>query len=284
MQTVRELLTRTFPPEPYLIDEGIMRLNSVLVIGGAPKAYKSFLQNSLILALVTGTPLFGAHRKRHGREELAFVTAKPCRVLLLEQELGDYDLRERIIPMLRSLPPDQAQLLQSNLYTHSMDHTLQLDKADGMQKIDNMVAQVRPDVLVLDPLIEFHTSNENDTQSMHLVMRNLDKLRERYQLSISMSHHTGKPNENSSRSGPDLLRGNSVIYGKGDTFLMSTVRSRAAGLLNIEAVIRRGKPISPFYVNIDWTDLRAKFNCWHTRETAKQMSKLVTEDTEETEQ
>lgn len=281
MQTVRELLTCTFPPEPYLIDEGIMRLNSIMVIGGAPKAYKSFLQNSLILALVTGTPLFGAHRKSHGREERAFVTSRPCRVLMLEQELGNYDLRERLIPMIRSLPHDQAKLFGENLYTHSMDHTLQLDTEDGMKRIDALVAEARPDVLVLDPLIEFHTSDENSTQAMACVLRNLDLLRQKYNLCLSISHHTGKPNDNSSRSGPDLLRGNSVIYGKGDAFFMASVRNRAAGIVKIEPVIRRGKPIAPFYVAIDWADLRAKFHCWHTKETAKQMNKLVVEDSDE---
>lgn len=282
MQSMRELLAKSFPQQPYLIGEGLLNERSLMFIGAPPKSYKSFLLNTMCINLATGTPLFSATRKNHGRDVIAFPIKRPTRVLLLEQEIGDYDLKERIEPVIRSLSPDERELALSNIYTQSCDFNLRLDTKEGMEQIETLVSQAKPEVVCFDPFFEFHSADENAAHAMSLVLRNLSILRQRFGVSLIITHHTGKPREANDRSGPDLLRGSSAIYGKGDAYLMMEVRNAPAGIIRIVPTIRRGRPIRAFYIMLDWSDLRAKFYRWSSRKTDKEILTIKgTEDGEE---
>lgn len=252
-----------------LISEGILKNNAIGILGGPPKSYKSFITQSLAVDLAIGSSsLFLASRKNHGRDQIAFSITRPLRILVLEQEVGEDDLEDRLKPLYESLPDDHKDLMCNNLFTHSLDHDLQLDKKEGMQAMESIVGEVKPDVLILDPLIEFHTSNENDTQSMSTVLRNLDLLREKFNpLAVWINHHEGKEGA-VPREGADRLRGNSVIYGKGDTFLMLRVANPNAMIVNCSFTLRRGKRIKPFAVKIDSTSLRTFFHKWGSEKIA----------------
>lgn len=268
---LHELLATTFPPDnDALIDEGLLARNAIMVIGGPPKAYKSFVLGTIICHLATGTNLFGAYRAaKHGGVLPAFNVRRQCRVLLLEQEIGVYDLKLRYNELFQRLSPSERTLMGENVALYSCDPDLQLNTPLGCQKIMALIDQYKPDVLCLDPLIEFHTLNENDTQSMRLVMANLDKIRHHRDLAVIINHHTGKGGAELMRSGPDLLRGNSVIFAKGDSYLMLSPKNRKAGIIEIEFTVRRGKPIENLTLKLDWDDLRAKFKDWGAYRNAK---------------
>lgn len=259
MQSARELVNRVFEKPPYIIEEGILNENSLMVIGGPPKAYKSFFSQTVALHLATGTNLFGAHRKHGGMQSPAFGVVKPCKVLMLEQEIGDWSLRERLQCAAAALAPGAQDLFLDNLWTHSCDRDLRLDTPDGTQAIGNLLDKRTPDVLILDPLIEFHQQDENSSQHMISILRNLDYLREHFKCAVILNHHASKSID---RSGPDNLRGSSALYGKGDSFFMLRVTNRNAGLIAVDVIIRRDKPIKPFTVKLDWIDSTCKFLEW----------------------
>lgn len=258
----RQLRDATFPPDPYFIGEGILPKNGLMFIGGPPKAYKSFILNTIIYHLISGSNLFGAYRKPHGRAEMAFPVTPARRVLLLEQEIGFYDVRERFLPLWTALLPEQRQAFDEQVFIHSRDTTMNLGETAGCDRIKSIIDKVQPDVVCFDPMIEFHNLNENDSQSMALVLRNLDKLRNAYEFATIISHHHGKENVANPRTGGDLLRGSNVIYGKGDAYLSLKPVGRSNGIVRIEFTIRRAKPINDMSIFLDWTDLRAKFQQW----------------------
>lgn len=273
--TLRELLTKTFPPEDFLVGNGLLSKNSILVLGGPPKSYKSFTLASIIYHLTTGTSLFNAHITSSKVTTMTFPVARPLRVLLLEQEIGEADLRQRYQEIYKHIPPAEQELFSENLAIKSLDHKMQLDTGDGLRYIKELIQSFKPDIVAFDPLIEFHTSNENNTQEMARILRNLDAIRESFNVAIIVCHHTAKPNAEAMRSGPDLLRGNSVVFGKGDSFIMISPLSRQDGFLKASYVLRRGKPIRPMVLKLDWLDLRTKFHEWH-----KSTSRYQTQDDE----
>jgi hypothetical protein len=55
--SLRELSTTEFPPQNFVIDNGLLPDKGMLVIGGPPKAYKSFILNTIAYHLVTGYTL-----------------------------------------------------------------------------------------------------------------------------------------------------------------------------------------------------------------------------------
>jgi RecA-family ATPase len=266
MQSARELVNRVFEKPPYIIEEGILNENSIMVIGGPPKAYKSFFSQTIALNLATGTNLFGAHRVKNRVQHLAFNVIEPKRVLMLEQEIGDWSLKDRLSSMSLAQEEPRRSLFLDNLFTHSCDRDLRLDNKQGVEAISVLVEKVKPHVLILDPLIEFHQLDENSSQHMISVMRNLDKIRDQHKCAIIMNHHASKSDE---RHGPDALRGSSALYGKGDSFFMLNVINRDAGIIEVEVIIRRDKPIHPFRVKIDWLDLTCKFHEWVTSKSEK---------------
>jgi len=250
------------PESGIIVSDGLLRRNSTLVLGGPPKSFKSFGVDTICCNLVTGQNLFGSFRAAHGRVTKAFAVAEPQRVLLFEQEVGEDDLEDRILPMVSALPPELQELALDNFFTHSLDHKLQIDTIAGMEEIEKIVKEVQPTVVVFDPLIEFHTSDENSTQAMAKVLHNLDTLRWRNQFATILTHHEGKETQ-VPREGPNRLRGNSVLFGKGDSFLMMSVWNRQALQVKVSFTVRRGKPIPSIYLQFD-DNMQAQFLCWDT--------------------
>lgn len=278
MQSARELVSRVFEKSPHIIDEGLLHEKGIMFIGGPPKAYKSFIINSICYHLATGTNLFGVVRKKSRQEVDRFNIQRPYRVLLLEQEIGDFSLKDRLLPLANSLPLEQRELLLDNLFTHSCDRNLRLDKQLGVDAIASLVEKTKPDILVFDPLAEFHHRDENSAQEMLEVMRGLDLLKDKFGIATILGHHCGKAND--LRAGADALRGSSAIFGKGDSYLMVNVHNRGAGIIRIEPTIRRGVPIRPFLVKLDWSELRIKFMDWYTNKAATEALKMEPVETE----
>jgi RecA-family ATPase len=258
LQSARELLAKTFDHIPFIIDEGLLNEGGLLFVGGPPKAYKSFVLNSLCYHLATGTNLFGACRRKSRTDRPAFNVQRKYRVLLIEQEIGDWSLKERLESIAYNVPLEQRDLLLDNLFTHSCDRSLRLDQKEGADKICKLIEECKPDILCLDPLIEFHHADENDTKAMAEVLRGVDYVRDRFNLAVIINHHAGK-NE---RPGADALRGSNTIYGKGDTYLMLKVHNRDAAIIQVQPTLRRGIPIRYFLLKLDWQSLQLRFNGW----------------------
>ncbi len=270
--TAGELLAHKFPPEYYIASHGLLGKQAMLVIFGPPKVYKSFVLSSILANLVTGTNVLNTHRVcKGGAIEKMFTVSTPQRVLLLEQEIGYYDLQQRLKFLHASYPPEHQALLNDNLIIHSCDYDLNLGTSQGCQYIEDIVKRTRPTVIAFDPLFDFHRVNENASDQMGIVFGNLFRLKEMYKVGMIVNHHEGKMDTNKPRSGPDLMRGSSVIFQKGDSYIGIRVLNRNAGQLRLDFTLRRGKPLRPIRVGIAWETLRAEFLTFNVTPTKKDL-------------
>jgi RecA-family ATPase len=243
--TFGELLVTEFPPDNFIIGEGLLGKTGIMMIGGPPKIRKSFIAQTIMLDLVTARNLFGTTRTvSGGGVRKAFPIAEPQRVLFLEQEIGKFNIKNRIVPSYESFTPHEQQLLRENLVIVSQDHTMKLDTTEGASRIGEIIKDVKPTVVVFDPLIEFHTSDENDAQEMNIVMNNLSMLRNMFGFATIITHHTKKPQGKHKADGPDGLRGSSVLFGKGDSYLMLGNINRNAGIIRVDFTIRNGENLT----------------------------------------
>ena len=87
---------------------------------------------------------------------------------------------------------------------------MSIDIDDDYRGLQSLIEDAKPDVLVLDPLIRFHSQDENSSTAMNVVFRRFRELIANYNLSIIIVHHTGK---NTSLGG----RGSSLIRGEYDS-------------------------------------------------------------------
>jgi RecA-family ATPase len=110
---------------------------------------------------------------------------------------------------------------------------MRLDTIEGMATLRESISSFKPDIVCFDPLIDFHGSDENNAREMTATFRNLRILQEDYGFSTIMSHHIGKPDATGTKDGPDMLRGSSVIFAKGDSYMMLKPTNRNAGIIRV---------------------------------------------------
>jgi len=255
-----ELRTLQFPPENHIIGNGLLSRNSIMVIAAPPKSLKSFTLNTIIMQLLTGEPLFGVSRSHARRVEYLFPIAAVKRVLLIEQEIGLQDTQSRLLDLAATLTPEHQALVDQGFFIRSCDYDLRLDSILGLQRIRAIIDEIRPDIVCIDPLTKFHTSEENSPSEMGRIMLALRQIIHTFNTTLIILHHTGKNEEG--KEGLDLLRGASSIAGDIDTGLNLHIVNRPASILWADVVLRRGKPIPSFKLKLNHQTLRTEFYGW----------------------
>jgi RecA-family ATPase len=245
-----EFLKLQFVPVPYVIGRGVLPVRGKLILGGAPKSNKSFVALNMLLAITKGTPIFEAYYK-NGKPVLP--VPEPCRVLYLEQELGEQGLLERLRGTQGRPGLVNGEASELELYVKPKDAGMRLDTPEGEALIREEIKAIRPHVVCADPMAKFHLSDENSAQEMGAVMRVIDHLIEDYGVSWIMPHHTGLAvydTENIRRGGA-RLRGSSAIFADVDTFMevqRLSPESHPEPVLRLTFEMRRGEPIEPLFV------------------------------------
>lgn len=271
-----ELLSKDLKEDvsQQIIGNGVLNKGSILMVVGPPKSYKSFILNTMAMELAIGQPLFGTSvAAKHGGREYKMLIRQPQRVLIFEQEVGEYDLYMRLKPLVDSLPPEHKSLVNENIFLVSQDHSIMLDRQSGMDEIRRHIDQVKPTILAFDPFRNFHILKEIDESDMNRVMRNLQWLRIQYGLSQVVLHHTPKASM-IPRSGPDNVRGSSVIAAAVDSIIEVARDSTKYPRVSLSYTIRRGIPISVHYIQLDPTSLRMCFMGWDSDPKMRKQRKL----------
>lgn len=228
---------------PSLVGRGLLPVGGKLVLGGAPKSNKSYIALNMALSLALGRPLFGALYP--GGDPL-FPVKRPCRVLYIEQEIGEQGLQERLDSLTEGL-----ELVGLEFFIKSRDTGMRMDTEPGRKLIGQEIEQVKPDVTFLDPLAKFHLSDENSAQAMGAIMRVGDHWIEDHGTALVYIHHTGHQHPDNPRRGGDKLRGSSAIFADADSIILCERESSASTkepLVKLEFEIRRGEPLDELYV------------------------------------
>lgn len=174
----------------------VLTAGGILQLTGAGKIGKSML----LLNLCYGLAL--------GRDMLSFRVDKARRVLYLNGENSPGTMQERL-RCLRDyycIGHEEAELTKQNLLFASAG--LLLPKAEAVAEMRGNLAEIMPEVLILDPLKNFYSGEENSADNMREFMAAVRRLMLEFGLTVIIVHHTGKKqNENDLYSG----RGSSVL-------------------------------------------------------------------------
>ncbi len=97
-----------------------------------------------------------------------------------------------------------------------------------LEDCEELLAATRPTVLVLDPLVQFHTEDENDAAFAHK-LKPLKSTALRLNSSVVVVHHVNKNKGDPSQRGPDWsrMRGTSALWGMADGGIQT--RAMASG-------------------------------------------------------
>jgi hypothetical protein len=194
-------LARTGPQTQWLI-EGLWSEQAVGILGGEPKCCKSFLALDVAVSVASGAPCLRQ-----------FPVRRRGPVLLFPAEDSLAVVRQRLEGIAAA-----AQVSFDSLPVEVITApSLRLDTPTDRSRLGHTVQQLRPILLILDPLIRLHRVDENDATQIAALLSYLRELQRQFQLAILLVHHARKDSQ-SSRPG-QALRGSSELHGWGDSNL-----------------------------------------------------------------
>lgn len=215
-------LPQRSPENRWLID-ALWSDESVGLIGGEPKSFKSYLALDMAVAVASGKPCLRR-----------FAVARPGRVLLFAAEDPQHLVRQRL----------EGIALASGLALNELDIQvitapyLWLDDPDHVDRLYQTVQALKPRLLVLDPFIRLHGKDENASSAIAPLLALLRELQRLYHMAVVVVHHA-KKNGGRMRAG-QALRGTSEFFAwldsmlylrrKGDSLTLLAEHRAAPGL------------------------------------------------------
>lgn len=210
--------------------EGLWCDQAVGIVGGEPKCCKSFLALDLAVSVASGAPCLRR-----------FPTARTGPVLLFPAEDALGVVRQRLGGICAAAGVEFASLPVDVITAP----TLRLDLPADRQRLERTVAERRPRLLVLDPLIRLHRIDENDASQVAPLLSFLRELQRKYQLAVVVVHHARK-DAGGTRPG-QALRGSSELHGWGDSNLYLRRHKQA---LTLTTEHRAAPSADPFAVQL----------------------------------
>ena len=194
-------LSATGPQTQWLV-EGLWSDQAVGILGGEPKCCKSFLALDVAVSVASGAACLRQ-----------FPVCRSGPVLLFPAEDSLAVVRQRLEGIAAA-----AQVSFDSLPVQVITApTLRLDTPTDRGRLLETVQQLRPVLLILDPLIRLHRVDENDATQIAGLLSYLRELQRQFALAVMLVHHARKDSQGS-RPG-QALRGSSELHGWGDSNL-----------------------------------------------------------------
>lgn len=191
-------LIGTKEPEIEFLIEDLLPSGCLIMLGGKPKKGKSLLALLLGISVALGSSLWGKK-------------VKQGKVLFISTEDSQIRVRKRIWKMLG----DPTQHCPDFESYHG---EFILTKKETLEALRAKILQTKPDLIVLDPLINLFRGKElNSAEDMNEVLRPLQELAKETKVCILVIHH----NRKSGGGDPvDILQGTITISGVADGLLV----------------------------------------------------------------
>lgn len=206
------------PGQRWLI-RSLWGRNAVGILGGPPKSCKSYLGLEIATSVATGGDALG---------HFPVDRTGPTLVYFAEDALPLVRSRLEAICDARTLDIRQLDL-------HVIcSPVLRLDLQRDQLRLTNTIDELRPRLLLLDPLVRLHRLDENSSTEISGLLGFLRELQRQFDLAIILVHHSSKKH----RAHPGLaLRGSGDLWAFGDSnaylsrkddHLLLTLEHRAA--------------------------------------------------------
>jgi len=194
-------LASTGPQMQWLVQD-LWSEQAVGILGGEPKCCKSFLALDVAVSVASGAACLRQFPVRRSGPVLLFPAEDSLAVV--RQRLEGIAAAAHVT--FDSLPVEVITA-----------PSLRLDTPTDRSRLADTVQQLRPILLILDPLIRLHRVDENDATQIAALLSYLRELQRQFQLAVMLVHHARKDSQ-SSRPG-QALRGSSELHGWGDSNL-----------------------------------------------------------------
>ena len=202
-----------FPPDDWLIPGLLTRQNTAIMIGPPKAACKSWLLLDAAISLSYGEAIWGLASTKPTR---------PMRTVYFSQEDTDKNAYDRVMAHVGA-----GRAPNNGLWVAPKDLNYVLDTGLGLglirRELNAVLERAGPiDLIMFDPMREIHNGDENDSQTIARMWKNIVALEEQYKAAVMIAHHITKPPRDRSTydpADPFNARGSGAIYGSGDAFI-----------------------------------------------------------------
>ena len=173
-------------------------LEAVGIVGGAPKCCKSWLGLDIALSVASGTPCLGYFPVEHKGPTLVYFAEDAAPMV-----------RERVLGICK-----HRRLDIENLDLNIIDApSLRLDIEADRTRLVNSIDQLRPKLLLLDPLVRLHRADENSSAEISALLGFLREIQRQFNMAVILVHHMSKKHR--AQLG-QALRGSGDLHAFGD--------------------------------------------------------------------
>ena len=228
-------LKETFSHKPLLAGD-LLDSGEKAVVFGPSESGKSYWVLQLGLCLASGESFLG------------YEVLHKCRVLIIQSELSERRYQERCAKLAHAFDTDLP------LFVWTVED-LKVDVPENRARLMTVLQEVKPDVLIIDPLRAFFQGNENDSQSVEHLFNAFAILQGAVDtpFAIIYAHHVRKTAPGFSReAGKEEARGTGLITDRPSTaFSLEINESQTEWKLTAVKTRNRDKHPPPMLMGID---------------------------------
>jgi len=209
------------------IVENVLAPKGIAMILGQPAAGKSLLSLDLACSLAY---------KEKWLDQIPI--RRNCSVLFLSGEGGAELLSERV----RARPREERNATGKQVYFWTEDKDPDGGLSLSREKVTELVYTIQRlavEVVIIDPLIEFHAGDENSQQEMAELVKLLREIIHATNVCVVVTHHTRKGDRHTAPGSMLEGRGSGVLVGAAETVLSLADKGEERHLFFSK--IRRGR-------------------------------------------
>lgn len=188
--------------EPWLI-EGLWGARAAGVLGGHPKACKSWLGLEMAVSVATATLCLGR-----------YPVTQPGPVLIYLAEDTLTNVRQRLLSLCSSRGRELAGL---DVHVITVPR-MRLDLDRDQRRLLETARSLRPRLLLLDPMVRLHQLEENSSSEISQLLSYLREMQRDLDMAMVLVHHTRKGGSGHGQAGL-ALRGSGDLWAFGDSNL-----------------------------------------------------------------
>ena len=239
--SISEFLDEEKFPKPVPIVVGLIHRGELHLITAKAKAGKSWLALGIAYSVSEGVKFLDK-----------FETIK-SKVLIIQTEIGPSQIRERAMIIFGdSIKENSDQVLFLN-------ERIKLDTEEGLNALNRLIVEIKPDIIVLDPLYTLHTSNEDSSTEMAPLLSDIRDIAIKNNIAILMIHHQGKNREGGQQTGHKARGSSSFADAPDASWSLEKIEGTSEARLNFE--MRNVQAPGPFVCaqnpfNLRWSIIR----------------------------